>query len=289
MGGQSEINSAPRLSSVLLNGLNYVPWSRVVTLALGGKSLIGHIDGTKSPPTISKTSTSDEVEKYGEWKSENQYTMSLLLNSMEPKIAEIFTFSDTAQELWESVKGLYGHQHNAARIYQLQQAINNCEQGDRSFVEYFGELKGMWDELGLYRPPTIDLVTLQKRAEQDKVFQLVAHIKPEFENLRSQILMGPDIPSLSSVCASIQQEETRRKAMNTEPKSAIIHPEASALMVDKRKIDTKKQSGYFSQNKGRHCDHCDKDGHTKDRCWILFPHLKPKFKRGEKVDRAAKL
>ncbi|KAF7134839.1 hypothetical protein RHSIM_Rhsim08G0117000 [Rhododendron simsii] len=289
MGGQSEKNSAPRISSVLLNGLNYVPWSRVVALALGGKSLYGHIDGTKTPPTMSKPPKTDEVEKYGEWKSENQYTMSLLLNSMEPKVAEIFTFADSAQDLWSSVKDLYGHQHNAARIYQLQQAINNCEQGDRSFVEYFGELKSMWDELGLYRPPVTDLVTLQQRAEQDKVFQLLAHIKLDFENLRSQILMGSngDIPSLSSVCASIQQEETRRKAMNIEPKSAIIHPEASALMVDKRKVDTRKLSGNLSLNKDRHCDHCDKDGHSKDRCWILFPHLRPKFKRGEKMDRAA--
>ncbi|KAG5561197.1 hypothetical protein RHGRI_004277 [Rhododendron griersonianum] len=124
MGGQSENNSAPRLSSVLLNGLNYVPWSRVVALALGGKSLYGHIDGTKTPPIVSKPPKTDEVEKYGEWKSENQYTMSLLLNSMEPKVAEIFTFADSAQDLWTSVKDLYGHQHNAARIYQLQQAIN---------------------------------------------------------------------------------------------------------------------------------------------------------------------
>ncbi|KAG5531543.1 hypothetical protein RHGRI_026223 [Rhododendron griersonianum] len=223
MGGQSEINLSPRLSSVLLNGLNYVPWSRVVALALGGKSLFGHVDGTKAAP---KT----DNEKYGEWKSENQYTMSLLLNSMEPKIAEIFTFAESAKELWESVRDLYGHQNNAARIYQLQQNINNCKQGDRSFVEYLGELKSMWDELGLYRPPTTNLATLQQRAEQDKVFQLLAHIKPDFENLRGQILMGSGVPSFSSVCASIQQEETRRMAMNIEPKSTVIQSEASALM-----------------------------------------------------------
>ncbi|KAF7140817.1 hypothetical protein RHSIM_Rhsim06G0127400 [Rhododendron simsii] len=210
--------------------------------ALGGKSLFGRVDGTKAAP---KT----DNEKYGEWKSENQYTMSLLLNSMEPKIAEIFTFTESAKELWESVRDLYGHQNNAARIYQLQQNINNCKQGDRSFVEYLGELKSMWDELGLYRPPTTNLATLQQRAEQDKVFQLLAHIKPDFENLRGQILLGSGVPSLSSVCASIQQEETRTRAMNIEPKSTVIQSEASALMVDNKKVDTKKHSGNFAINK----------------------------------------
>ncbi|KAF7136104.1 hypothetical protein RHSIM_Rhsim08G0201600 [Rhododendron simsii] len=145
-----------------------------------------------------------------------------------PKIAEIFTFADTAEKLWTSVKDLYGHQHNTTRVYQLQHAISNCRQGDRSFVEYFGELESMWDELGLHRPPTIALVTLQKRVEQDKVFQLLANVKPEFE-----ILMGSETPSLSSVCASIQEEETRKKAMNIDQKSPIINFEASALLVDK--------------------------------------------------------
>ncbi|KAG5539748.1 hypothetical protein RHGRI_020083 [Rhododendron griersonianum] len=164
MGGQSEINLSPRLSSVLLNGLNYVPWSRVVALGLGGKSLFGHVDGTKAAP-----------------KTNNE---------------------------------------------------------------------NMWDELGLYRPPTTNLSTLQQRAEQDKVFQLLTHIKPDFENLRGQILMGSGVPFFSSVCASIQHEETRRMAMNIEPKSTVIQSEASALMVDNKKVDTKKHSGNFANPTG---------------------------------------
>ena len=72
--------------------------------------------------------------------------------------------------------------------------------------------------------------------------------------------------------------------MNIEPKSTVIQSEASALVVDKKKVD---KSGNFAQHKGRHCDHCDKDVHSRDRCWILFPHLKPKFKGGEKIDKAA--
>ncbi|KAF7135578.1 hypothetical protein RHSIM_Rhsim08G0202000 [Rhododendron simsii] len=154
------------------------------------------------------------------------------------KFSLLQTLLKTAEELWTSVKDLYGHQHNTARVYQLQQAISNCKQGDHSFVEYFGELKSMWYELGLHRPPTIALVTLQKRAEQDKVFQLLADVKPEFENLRGQILMGFETLSLSSVCASIQQEETRKKAMNIDQKSLIINSEASALLMDKEKFST---------------------------------------------------
>ncbi|KAG5548545.1 hypothetical protein RHGRI_014036 [Rhododendron griersonianum] len=214
MSGQSDFNSTPRLSSVLLNGLNYVPWSRVTSIALGGKSLLGHIDGTKPAPKADV-----EKEKYTE---------------------------------------------------------------------------NMWDELGLHRPPTNDLVTLQKRAEQHKVFQLLANVKPEFENLRGNILMGSETPSLSSVCASIQQEETRKKTMNIDQKSPIINSEASALMVDKRKVlDNKKQGSNIDKehnplsNKRGRCDVCDTDRHSRDRCWVLYPHLKPKFKKGDRINKVA--
>ena len=44
------------------------------------------------------------------------------------------------------------------------------------------------------------------------------------------------------------------------------------------------------QNKGRkenfYCDHCHKTGHTKDRCWELYPHLKINFEKNRK-DHAA--
>ncbi|XP_010532412.1 PREDICTED: uncharacterized protein LOC104808431 [Tarenaya hassleriana] len=29
------------------------------------------------------------------------------------------------------------------------------------------------------------------------------------------------------------------------------------------------------EKKGYYCEHCKRAGHTKDRCWILNPHLKP--------------
>jgi hypothetical protein len=80
-------------------------------------------------------------------------------------------------------------------------------------------LKGIWSELALYRPYTIDAVVLKKREEEDEIFQLLASLGPHYEDLRSWILMNLDLPSLTNVCASIQREEAHRKVMN--PKSKI--------------------------------------------------------------------
>ncbi|KAM2667021.1 hypothetical protein EV2_018767 [Malus domestica] len=40
-----DVNPNQRLSSVLLNEFNYLPWERAVTLALGGRSKLGYVNG----------------------------------------------------------------------------------------------------------------------------------------------------------------------------------------------------------------------------------------------------
>jgi hypothetical protein len=62
--------------------------------------------------------------------------------------------------------------------------------------------------LAIYRPHTIDAATLLKRAEEDKIFQFLANLSTDYEDLRSRILMNSELPSFANVCAIIQREET---------------------------------------------------------------------------------
>ncbi|KAI5319262.1 hypothetical protein L3X38_038970 [Prunus dulcis] len=89
-----DVDGNPNLSlcSVLLNGFNYITWSRAVMLALGGRSKLGFINGTIRAPEASDP-------KFEDWFCKDQLVMSWLLNSMEPQVAEIFSFSDSAHHL----------------------------------------------------------------------------------------------------------------------------------------------------------------------------------------------
>jgi len=49
-----DTNIVQRLSSVLLNEFNYLPWSIVVTIALGGRSKLRFINGSISSPDVSR-------------------------------------------------------------------------------------------------------------------------------------------------------------------------------------------------------------------------------------------
>ncbi|KAM1117265.1 hypothetical protein ACFX19_007782 [Malus domestica] len=48
----SDININPnqRLSSVLLNEFNYLPWERAVSFAMGGRSKLGYVNGAIPMP-----------------------------------------------------------------------------------------------------------------------------------------------------------------------------------------------------------------------------------------------
>lgn len=273
--GESDGNPGWKLTTVPLNGVNYISWSRSALLAIGGKQKLGFIDGQSICPA--KTDG-----KYAEWMGTDRLIRSWIFNSMEPRIADIFTFSESARELWDSIAELYGNQNNAARIFELKQEIAAADQGDKTFIEHLGSLKRMWDEHDMYRPWTADAKTLQKRAEEDKIFSLLSSLKTDYENLRSNILMNPSLPSLSSVCSIIQREETRKKTMNNDVKLSSERSESSVFLAEKdekKKIfSTSKGKGQWNKNKGEtfYCDHCEKKWHTRNTCWVLHPHLKPK-------------
>ena len=111
-----EINPNQRLCSVLLNEFNYLPWSRAISLALGGRSKLGYVNGSIEPPEPSSTT-------FAAWHANDQLVMSWILNSMEPKLSELFSYSESSCNLWESIKEMYGSQNNAAHIFQLKKDL----------------------------------------------------------------------------------------------------------------------------------------------------------------------
>ena len=64
-----DTNPIQRLSSVLLNEFNYLPWSRAISLALGGR---GKLPFIQKDDIIPETTAPD----YAAWVSQDQLIMS---------------------------------------------------------------------------------------------------------------------------------------------------------------------------------------------------------------------
>lgn len=105
-------------------------------------------------------------------------------------VSEIFSFLESTLDLWKAIKEMYGNQNNATRIFQLQKSLFVLNQDGKSFIEHLGRLKSMSNELNLYRLQTTDLAVFLKRAEEDKIFQLLSSLDSNYKDMQSHILMN---------------------------------------------------------------------------------------------------
>ncbi|KAM0978923.1 hypothetical protein ACFX2C_014845 [Malus domestica] len=64
-----------------------------------------------------------DLPLYGTWLCKDQLVMSWLLNSMERKLAEIFSYSESSFHLWKNVCEMFGNQNNVARNFQLKKEL----------------------------------------------------------------------------------------------------------------------------------------------------------------------
>jgi gag-polypeptide of LTR copia-type len=258
-----------KLTSELLNEKNYLSWARSVTFALSGRGKLGHVTDTKPKPVAAKPA--EEALAIDEWQMADHSVITWILASIEPKLSKMFLYSKSAKELWEKLESMYGQRNNYSYIYQLKQQIYGAKKENKSHTDHLVELTAKFDELDKYLPPTTNLAEIEKRRHHDKIYIYLGSLDSSYEAVRSQILLSSEFPPFSAVVAMVQREESRRNVMCVEVQEArsVVENQAFAVTVDR------------GRNKGRdgeRCSHCKKVGHTADRCWVLNPHLKPKWK-----------
>ncbi|KAG5531449.1 hypothetical protein RHGRI_026161 [Rhododendron griersonianum] len=166
---------------------------------------------------------------------------------------------------------MYAHSHNEARIFELLQEISRASQKSLglSVSEFFGYLQVRWDELAQYDPvsdfgATTDVAV--KRMDRLHTYFFLMGLKPDFENLRGQILNTSPLPSLLDTFAIVDGDE-RRRLISTPTLSPIV-----GVVFDQMAFAA--SSSFHPTGVKKTCHHCGDPGHIKDTCWKLHPELK---------------
>ncbi|KAG7567990.1 GAG-pre-integrase domain [Arabidopsis thaliana x Arabidopsis arenosa] len=261
------------VTSVILQGRNYLTWSRTTRTVLCGRGLWNHIISSQAPKET------DEEEEEGKevtlpeedkWFQEDQAVLAILQNSLEASILEGYSYCETAKELWDTLKNVYGNECNLTRVFEVKKAINELSQEDLEFTKHFGKFRSLWSELESLRPGTLDPKILHERREQDKVFGLLLTLNPTYNDLIKHLLRSEKLPSLDEVCSKIQKEQGS---------SGIFGGKGELATANKGEMVANKAMYKNEEKRSLVCEHCKKKGHIKEKCWILHPHLKPaKFK-----------
>ncbi|XP_013613452.1 PREDICTED: uncharacterized protein LOC106319615 [Brassica oleracea var. oleracea] len=246
---------------VTLKGANYLLWARLGKNALGGRGLWEVVEQGKNPKktTLGEDGKEVVVIEAGDKKKgqEDLMVLSILMSSLEASLQQAYAYCETSKELWDTLKKV---------------------QEDAAFDKHFGKFRYLWAELGMLRPGTVDRDVLNERREQDKVFALLFTLNPGYTDLIKHILRGKELPSLEEVCAQIQKEQGS---------VGLFGGKRDLVLANQAEGVANKGTYKAEENKVWICDHCKKRGHGKDKCWILYPHLKPqKFRSSYNEARA---
>ena len=186
-----------------LNGKNYLKWSQFVRTYLKGKGRLSHLLGT---------GPAADDPAFGTWDEEDSMIMSWLWDSMEPMISDTCMFFSTAKEIWEFIRHTYSKARDAAQVYEIKVKIAATKQGDKSVTKYANLLQNRWQELDHYRVFEMkcpeDAGILKSFIERDRVYDFLAGLNPEFDQVRIQILGKEDTPSLEETISLIRAEES---------------------------------------------------------------------------------
>jgi hypothetical protein len=95
------------------------------------------------------------------------------------------------------------------------------KQGNMMVIEYYNTMKSFWLELDYYQDFKMqcsdDVVILKKYMEIERIFEFLAGLNIEFDQVRVQILGNESLPLLNEVLSLIRAEEGRRIMMLDVP------------------------------------------------------------------------
>jgi hypothetical protein len=119
---------------------------------------------------------------------------------------------------------------DAALIYEIKTKLSMTKQDNMMVIEYYNTMKSFWLELDYYQDFKMqcndDAVILKNYVERERIFEFLAGLNIEFDQMRVQILGKESLPSLNEVFSVIRAEEGRRTVMLDAPNT-----EGSAMLI----------------------------------------------------------
>ena len=182
---QPDFNASQKLTNVPLNGRNYLPWAKGARVTLKGKGLLGYVNGSKKRPEAA--GDAQEI-----WDMADSQAITLITNSLEPQLNNMFCYYETAAELWQGIENQYSNYKSHSQVYQLKGEIARISQESREIPELIGLVRAKYEELKIYRPPTTDLSVIQEREETNQVYTFLAALDSSYEAVRAQILLSTE-------------------------------------------------------------------------------------------------
>ncbi|XP_010260173.1 PREDICTED: uncharacterized protein LOC104599359 [Nelumbo nucifera] len=248
---------------------NYLTWSRSMKVAFGAKVKLGFINGScKAPEPDSPT--------FEQWTRVDCMVTSWILNSISKDIVDAFLYSTSARDLWLELEERFGDS-NGPLQYHLQRDISTISQGNLTMAQYYTKLKKLWDELASKRMCDI--------TSSNRLMQFLMGLNDSFDHIKNQILLMDPLPTVNKAYSLVLRVKKQRDVhiafAETVDGNAMLARSQNYRKDGTGRCATRKPPGYgrselqkqdYDKTEYRHCDHCNRDGHTKESCFKIYDY-----------------
>ncbi|GAU25315.1 hypothetical protein TSUD_375780 [Trifolium subterraneum] len=260
-------NPAISLVNPVLDGKNYPSWARSMKNAIIMKNKLRFLDGSSPMPVAFDPS-------YESWMRCNNLVLSWIQNSVNSSIAQSIVYYDVAATAWNDLKSRFSRA-DRVRVASLQRELYALRQDSTPVLEYFTKVRGLWEELEIFRPiPHCTCLArcqceamrnARKFKQEDLVLIFLTGLNDHYAAVRSQILIMEPFPDLNIVFSMIVQHESLN-GLEVADDSTIGLNLAEA----------RKNNGYKGKNasnagnngySNKTCTYCGKSGHNIDICY----------------------
>lgn len=118
--------------------------------------------------------------KFKQWDAKNSMVISWLIKPMELEISQVYLFSLTTKELWETINEDYINLGNVTQQFELRTRHHDTKQGNISVTNYYPMLSGLQQEYDLYADNewkcTTNSLKYQQMQERNIIFILYKDI-----------------------------------------------------------------------------------------------------------------
>ncbi|XP_071688035.1 uncharacterized protein [Rutidosis leptorrhynchoides] len=273
---QSQRHTDSLKINVALNNSNFSLWSRMIKVAIGGKSetLLNHL--TEDPPTSNNQ----------KWNQDDLVVFSWIIQNIEPQIASNLTQFPTAKAPWNALITTYSSGKDKLQTFDLHVKANNIRQDGKSIEELWLKLQGIWGEIEMRDPNPMehpnDIVKYNNIRSVQKLFQFLNALDHKHDNIKRELLRIEPLPTVEGAYAAIRKENAHQYIFNNKTDVLTQSGIASGLIAPASKSKDSDGHGLLSKNHRRSdyksssrdkdnlkCDECGMKRHTKDQCFRI--------------------
>ncbi|KAJ7949694.1 UBN2_3 domain-containing protein [Quillaja saponaria] len=102
--------------------------------------------------------------------------------------------------MWTTLCQTYSQVANDIQVFELRKKLHETKQGELTIAQYFAELSGLWQELDYYQEyqpvHPEDEASYKKVVDKEKVYDFLAGLNLEYDQIRVQVLGRDPFPNL---------------------------------------------------------------------------------------------